>query len=68
MNAIMENVENPTSIKSKLPKEIDDNFNTLFNLSKDMGVDPEFIKGYFCCMLYALDYHNEAEKVNKKIK
>ena len=65
MNSIMEHVDAPISIKSKLPKEIDDNFNTIFNLSKDMGVDLEFIKGYYCCMLYAFDYHNEAEKVRE---
>lgn len=63
MNSIMENVELPITTKSKLPKDIDESFNTVFNLSNDMGVDSEFIKGYYCCMLYALDYHNEGEKV-----
>jgi hypothetical protein len=63
MNSIMENVENPTSIKSKLSKEINDNLDTVFSLAKDMGVDSEYIRRNYCCMLYALDYHNEAEKV-----
>ena len=63
MNSIMENVEVPTSIKAKLGKEVTDNLNIVFNLSKDMGVDVEYIKRYYCCMLYALDYHSEAEKV-----
>ena len=60
----MENVENPTTIKSKLPKETAEIFNIVFNLSKDMGVDVEYVKRYYCCMLYAVDYHAEAEKVN----
>ncbi len=68
MNSIMETVELPVTTKSKLPKEIDECFSTIFNLSKDMGVDLEFIKGYYCSMLYALDYHNEAEKVLRTIK
>lgn len=63
MNAIMDDVENPTSIKSKLSKDVVDNLNIVFNLAKDMGVDFEYIKRYYCCMLYALDYHSEAEKV-----
>lgn len=68
MNAIMEDVEEPTSVKSKLPKEINDHLNIVFNLSKDMGVDIEYIKRYYCCMLYAFDYHSEAEKVSTTIK
>ena len=64
MNAIMENVDVPSSTKSKLDKEVSDNLNIIFNLSKDMGVDVEYIKRYYCCMLYSLDYHSEAEKVN----
>jgi hypothetical protein len=69
MNAIIENVDVPTSVKAKLGKEVSDNLNIVFNLSKDMGVDVEYIKRYYCCMLYALDYHSEAEKVRnlKKI-
>jgi hypothetical protein len=66
MNSILECVEEPTSIKSKLPKEITDHLNIVFNLSKDMGVDLEFIKRYYCCILYAMDYHSEAEKVSSK--
>jgi hypothetical protein len=68
MNAIMENVENPTNVKSRLPSEITDNLNIVFNLSKDMGIDFEYIKRYYCCLLYALDYHYEAEKVLHTIK
>ena len=66
MNSIMENVENPTSIKSKLAKEVNDIIETVFKLSKDMGVDLEYIKRNYCCNLYALDYHSESEKVFQK--
>jgi hypothetical protein len=59
----MENVENPITVKSKLNKEVTDNLNMVFNLSRDMGVDSEYISRYYCCVLYALDYHSEAEKV-----
>jgi hypothetical protein len=61
----MERVESPASIKSKLNKEVSDHLNMVFSLSKDIGVDTEFIKMYYCCMLYALDYHGEAEKVKR---
>ena len=67
MNAIMENVDVPSNVKSKLPKEVSDNLNIVFNLSKDMGVDIEYMKRYYCCMLYALDYHSEAEKVKTSL-
>ena len=63
MIAILETVENPSSVKSKLANEIHENLVIVSNLSKDMGVDPEFVKRYLCCMLYAIDYHAEAEKV-----
>lgn len=63
MNSIMENVENPVTIKSKLAKEVNDNLETVFTLSKEMGVDSEYIRRNYCCILYALDYHSEAEKV-----
>ena len=33
-----------------------------------MEVDLEYIKGYYCCMLYALDYHLEGEKVIEKFQ
>jgi hypothetical protein len=59
----MENVDNPTNIKSKLPIEVNDDLNIVFSLSKDLGVDIEYVRRYYCCMLYALDYHAEAEKV-----
>ncbi len=59
----MENVQSSTSVKSRLENDINDNLNIVFNLSKDMGVDFEYIKRYFCCLLYGLDYHYEAEKV-----
>ena len=68
MNAIMANVESPANIKAKLSKEITDNLNIVFNLSKDMGVDFEYIKRYYCCMLYALNYHSEAEKILHTLK
>jgi hypothetical protein len=68
MNALLEHVENPTSVKSKLPKDVQDNLNIVFNLSKDMGVDSEYINRFYCCVLYALDYHSEAEKVLQSIK
>ena len=64
MNAIMEGIDSPVNVKAKLCKEIAENLNIVFNLSKDMGVDFEFIKRYYCCILYALDYHSEAEKVS----
>lgn len=67
LNAIMEHVEYPTNLKSKLSQEISSNLNIVFNLTKDMGVDNEYIKRYYCCMLYALDYHGEAEKVKLKL-
>ena len=60
----MKDVDNPVSVKNKLPKETDETLLTIFNLCKDMDVDLEYIKGYYCCMLYALDYHSEGEKVN----
>lgn len=63
MNSIMENVENPANIKSKLTKDINDIIETVFTLSKEMGVDLEYIKRNYCCVLYALDYHSEAERV-----
>jgi hypothetical protein len=68
LNAILEQVELPTNIKCKLPKEVSDNLNMVFNLSKDMGVDDEYVKSYYCCMLYALDYHSEAEKLLHSLK
>jgi hypothetical protein len=33
------------------------------NLSKEMGIDNEFVKRHYCCILYAIGYYNEAEKV-----
>ena len=68
MNAILEHVDNPTHVKCKLPKNVLDNLNIVFNLSKDMGVDSEYINRFYCCVLYALDYHSEAEKVLQSIK
>jgi hypothetical protein len=68
MNAIMANVDEPSNIKSKLPIDIKTNLDIVFNLSKDMAIDFEYIQRYFCCMLYALDYHSEAEKVLHTIK
>ena len=68
MNAIMANVEIPTNVKAKLSNEIKKNLDIVFGLSKDMGIDFEYIKRYFCCMLYALDYHEEAEKMLHTIK
>ena len=47
MNSIMEKVNAPLNIKSKLDKEVTDNLNIVFNLSKDMGVDVEYIKRYY---------------------
>lgn len=63
LNSIMENVQNPISIKSKLADDVKENLAIVFNLSKDLGVDLEYLKRYYCCLLYALDYHSEAEKV-----
>lgn len=68
INSVLENATYPKNTKSKLPKEYDKNLETIFSLSKDMGVDSEFIKGYYCCMLYAIDYHNEAEMILRTIK
>lgn len=59
----MKEVKNPTNIRAKLPEGINESLTTVFNLSKEMEVDSEFIKLYYCCLLYALDYHYEAEKV-----
>lgn len=59
----MKEVKDPINIKAKLPEDINESLTTVFNLSKDMEVDSEFIKLYYCCLLYALDYHYEAEKV-----
>ena len=28
-----------------------------------MGIDNEFVKLHYCCILYAIGYYNEAEKV-----
>ncbi len=33
-----------------------------------MGVVDEYLKSYYCCMLYALDYHSEAEKMLNSFK
>ena len=67
MNCMLEDVEQPATIKSKLPKETVDHLSIVFNLSKDLAVDLEFIKRYYCCVLYAFDYHSEAEKVGSLV-
>ncbi|RNA40948.1 rab3 GTPase-activating non-catalytic subunit-like, partial [Brachionus plicatilis] len=68
LNSIMKQVKNPTNIRLKLPEDVNESLTTVFNLSKDMEVDSEFIKRYYCCLLYALDYHFEAEKILHGIK
>lgn len=68
MNAIMKDVEFPTSVKSKLSDDINENLSIVFNLSKELGVDEEYMRRYYCCLLYALDYHYEAEKILHVIK
>lgn len=68
LNAIMKDVDRPANVRSKLADEVNENLNIVFNLSKDMGVDEEYIKRYYCCLLYALDYHYEAEKILHVIK
>lgn len=64
----MKEVEEPTNVRSKLADDVVENLNLVFSLSKDMGVDEEYIKRYYCCLLYALDYHYEAEKILHVIK
>ena len=64
----MREVENPANVRSKLSDEVNENLNIVFNLSKDMGVDEDYMKRYYCCVLYALDYHFEAEKILPVIK
>lgn len=64
----MQNLEHPTGVKSKIADDINDNLKIVFNLSEDMGVDKEYIKRYYCCMLFAMDYQHEAEKIFHAIK
>lgn len=64
----MKDVDRPANVRSKLADEVNENLNIVFSLSKDMGCDEEYIKRYYCCLLYALDYHYEAEKILQGIK
>lgn len=49
--------------KAKISKEIPDLFSMALNLSKDMGIDSEYVKRHYCCILFAIGYYSEAEKV-----
>jgi hypothetical protein len=64
----LDSVEAPLNVKSRLQGDVTEHLNIVFNLSKDMGVDFEYIKRYYCCILYGLDYYGEAEKTLHTIK
>ena len=54
--------------KEKLEKDIQDLFTIVLNLSKEMGIDNEFIKGHYCCILFSKNYYYEALKIMHTIK
>jgi hypothetical protein len=33
-----------------------------------MNIDVEYVKRYYCCILYAIEYYTESEKILKTIK
>ena len=63
INSIVEQISGTDNEKERLEKETQDLFSIALNLSKEMGIDNEFVKRHYCSILYAIGYYNEAEKV-----
>jgi hypothetical protein len=68
INSIVEQINVTENEKEKLDKEIQDLFTIVLNLSKDMGIDNEFIKGHYACILFSINYYDEAQKIMHTIK
>lgn len=68
INSLTESIQPAEDVASKLPQDIHENFDTILNLCKDMNLDIEYVKRYYCSILYGIEYYTEGEKILLTIK